>query len=266
VPPTLLKLPLALFLLTCAATSPSLAAAPDFNSLMGMGQKLAQHNHYPEALRCFQQARQIAPNRWEPYWEIGDAELTNDDCKAAVETLTRGIELNSKSGDLYFTRGKCYQNLGELNLAVADLTRAIALEPKNAHFYERRAFSYAALGEYKKALADYNKAIELDAPIKASKGVAARAPYKEYYVCLADRARIDARLGNYQKAIDDFTAALTAPPTQSANSMRILYERADCYDKLGKHDLASKDRTAATNHKGDILEDLVHDPTLGTGK
>jgi tetratricopeptide (TPR) repeat protein len=71
-----------------------------------------------------------------------------------------------------------------------------------------------------------------------------------------DRGNILRSLGKYQAAIDDYGTALKLNPA-TGSRLKILSDRASCYDKVGQHDLAEKDRKQASPGSHEILNDLM---------
>ncbi|HEY9777229.1 MAG TPA: tetratricopeptide repeat protein [Planktothrix sp.] len=254
------------FFASASSTLALTATDKEFAAAMANGIDLQKHRHYHDALRCFQQARRLKPDRVDAYDCEGMALIALDDCRGAADIFTRGIKIDPKFENLYCSRSQAYFGLGDMKSALADLNHALALKPQVLPYVERRAETYESLGDHEKAIEDYTAALALCAPVNATRTTPAKPADKERFRLASERGHIYERLGKYQNAIDDYNLYLSAPERQRASSVRILHCRADCYDKLGKHDLAAKDRAAAENHKGDVLEDLMHDETLGTGR
>ena len=102
------------------------------------GYLFAKNDNFEEALRCYTKSIQLAPNRFEPYYNRG----------------------------IIFGRDK-----NDLLSAIADFDEVIRLEPQDADAYYSRGLSYATQGNKINALKDFQKASELnpkDAKIQAS--------------------------------------------------------------------------------------------------
>jgi tetratricopeptide (TPR) repeat protein len=250
-------------------TSPSLALPPDdreYALAINNGNEYQSHHHFHDAFRCFEHAKELQPKQWEPYFHVGDVLIALDDSKGAVDVLQQGIKINPKQPDLYCTLSQAHYGVGDVKAALADMDRAIALDNRRGPFFERRAQLYEIFNEHEKAVQDYTSSMDLYSPSKSNHAAGTAPQIDEVFRLAAGRGNVYMKMGKYQNAIDDYTLYLKAPAAKKSNILRILHSRAECYDKLGKHDLAAKDRSAAENHKGDILEDLMHDPTIGAGK
>jgi len=191
--------------------------------------------------------------------------------ESAITFLTNAI--NAKSDKLtgtselaraYECRGDCYIQLEKFEAARVDVNKAIALDPKLAAAYADRGRLDSEKGDNKQAIVDFSKAIEL------SNGKAPFMYYKDRSAlyqdsgaddkALADldavlkqdprntwvhhcRANILYKHGKYKEAVDESTISLKFNPVEEKGAFYQL--RAKCYEKLGKHDLAKKDRESA---------------------
>ncbi len=114
---------------------------------------------------------------------------------------------------------------------VASCTKWIEQAPKNPSPYSTRAWAYFKAGKAQLALTDYNKALELK-PGDAHN--------------LSMRGSLFAKLKQYQRAIDDFTAVIAKKPIDRYGKS-ILRERAKAYEALKKYELAIADLTKAVS-------------------
>ncbi|HEY9777230.1 MAG TPA: hypothetical protein V6C81_25940 [Planktothrix sp.] len=252
-----------------ASASPTLATPADdreYDAAMSNGHALQTHRQFRDAYRCFDQARRLKPDRWQPYDGAGAALIALDDCHGAMEILNRGLKVDPKQADLYCQLGQAHFWLSDPKAALVEFNRAVALQPNSMVYLGKRAESYESIGDHAHAIQDYTAAIAACAPVKATRTTPAKHQDSGIFRLASERGTIYQRTGKLQNAIDDYTFYLSAPIRQRGNALRMLQDRAECYDKLGKHELAAKDRSAAANHKGDVLEDLMHDETLGAGR
>jgi len=188
----------------------------------------------------------------------------------AITYLTNGIKAmtgTAKTYELaraYECRADCYIQLEKFDQAMVDANKAIELDPKLAAAYAHRARLDSERGDNKQALVDFTRAIDL------SQG---KAPFMYY----KDRSALYQDKGDDDKAMADLAVVLKADPTntwvhhccatilykhgkykealaESTKSLQFnnkeekgaFYQlRAKCYEKLGKHDLAKKDREMA---------------------
>jgi tetratricopeptide (TPR) repeat protein len=83
--------------------------------------------------------------------------------RAAIQALTKAIQLNSRYATAYFTRAIVYAQLQEFRQAVSDFNQAITLNPQYADaYYNRGNLKQGKLNDIQGALADYNQAIALN--------------------------------------------------------------------------------------------------------
>ena len=112
-----------------------------------------------------------------------------------------------------------YLGIKEYEKAITDFTYWIDLNPKTypvAYFYRSRA--YYAVSNLKGTIADLDIFIELQ---------------PQSGTVLADRAYIHRLMGNYDKAISDYTMAIELKPT---GLDRLYYERGRTYGLQGHYD------------------------------
>lgn len=199
--------------------------------------------------------------------------------KEAVVELDQAIKLYPNCGEFYFRRGDCFLELDKLNDAYADFTKAIQLEPKRYQAYKRRARLNYERGKLDDALKDYTNAekvspnlIERAEIIKLKAKM--HSSMKRYDLAIADltqsmeydrtahalmlRGNQYFSIKQYKKAVDDYTEAISmkSPKLQD----RLFTMRADAYEKMGRFDLAKKDRKNAKSivddSWGSVLQDM----------
>ncbi len=199
--------------------------------------------------------------------------------KEAVVELDQAIKLDPNCGEFYFRRGDCLLELDKLNDAYADFSKAIQLEPKHYPAYKRRARLNYERGKLDDALKDYTSA-EKVAPnlIERAEIIKLKAKMhssmKRYDLAIVDLTQSMAfdrtahalmlrgnqyfSIKQYKKAVDDYTEAISmkSPKLQD----RLFTMRADAYEKMGRLDLAKKDRKDAKSivddSWGSVLQDM----------
>lgn len=139
-----------------------------------------------------------------------------------IVDLTAKITLNPTDSDLYFKRGKVYQNIEHYSKSVEDFTQAINLNPNFADAYSERGYSQKKLKNHSQAISDYTQAINLN-PDNAW----------AYF----ERGEAHYVFDDYEKAIEDFTKTIELGLEEDF----IYSERGECYKALGKDELAKKD-------------------------
>jgi tetratricopeptide (TPR) repeat protein len=156
----------------------------------------------------------------------GDTENGWKDCDRAVER-----EPGYVAG--FQCRGFIHWYQGRLDQAVRDYDRAIDLKP-DARTYFSRAIAHADSNNQALSLKDQESAKQLGAAtvIEVAK--------KEHTVAYYIRARDSAARGENERAISDFTRAITLAPSFIA----AFEGRALAYIALGKAELGIQDLTA----------------------
>lgn len=119
----------------------------------------------------------------------------------------------------------CYQRNGQVDKAIKIYDKLWAGN-KSLAWPLKKAACYAQVGKDKEAIDVYSLVIK-------------ESPNDE--IALLERGKLRAKLGQSKEAIRDFSAALETTPTSS-----IYLERAKVYDKLGKPELARRDREKAS--------------------
>jgi tetratricopeptide (TPR) repeat protein len=169
------------------------------------------------------------PNDAWAFVERGVAEVKMEQFKAGLEDLNRGLRLNPSLGSsyVYDSRSRALCDAGQWKLALEDATRAIQLGPKEGWRYKERAQLYATLQQNDLAVKDFTTATHLSP--------------KDCW-CYMDRGNLYVTMHQYNQAVADFTTAIGLAPGNPKP-----YEcRADVYEKLGRMDLARKDREMAS--------------------
>lgn len=109
---------------------------------------------------------------------------------------------------------------------VSRLTKAIENNPSAANVYVKRGDAFYSIWRLTEAIGDYTSAIRIN------------AKNDDIYL---KRGNAYTWLRQYQNGIDDYTRAIALNP-----GMKVYYlQRAFAYEKMGRNDLAKKDRDAA---------------------
>jgi tetratricopeptide (TPR) repeat protein len=213
-----------------------------------------------------------------PIGEPGSPELAKArecqkliDSEGAIEHYNLALKADPKNNLIYLERGSAYKDSGKYDLALADYNRVLAALPGNVKCLEARARLYDMTGRLKEAIADY------DAVIKS--GSVGWQTWRHRAIC-------NRRLKNYLESARDFETALKLGGSSCRDSQKMMYyqaemlflgndlkrslaclneiirrfpdfsgaywTRAKVYDKVGKTDLASKDRLKARKIDEDI--------------
>lgn len=208
----------------------------------------AQATNIEQAYQEFQQAKQCQ--------KILDSE-------GAIRHYNQALKLAPENHRYYVERGIAYKDLGKFDLALADYNKSLAMAPGNIPALESRARLYDMTGRLKEAIADY------DCVLKSPQG---------NWQTWRHRAICNRRLKNYLESAKDFGTALKLAGVCRDQQQMMYYQaemlflgndlpgalsrfdaiiksfpdlsgaywsRAKIYDKMGKADLAEKDRQKA---------------------
>jgi tetratricopeptide (TPR) repeat protein len=170
----------------------------------------------------------------------GLAEAKDEHYDAALLDLNRGLALDPRLGnvDVFEARLGAYMSKHQWKEALAETSRLIELRPTNGFFYNSRGQIYVLLNQNDLAIKDFLKAQPL---IPGHKWL-----YLELGHCY-DRA------GQFDKSVAVYSKALALDP----QFVKAIVYRANAYEKLGKKDLAAKDRDAASSLSGGWASDLL---------
>ena len=142
--------------------------------------------------------------------------------KGAEEQFSAAIS-GQESYQAYSHRAFARMKQGDDKGAEEDFSRLIALYPDDAELYHQRGICRGKQGKYNAALEDFSKAIGME---------------PENPALYSDRGYTYACKKDFSAAVEDYTKALELDPRY-----RLAYaNRAAAYEKLGKKDLAKRDR------------------------
>ena len=97
------------------------------------------------------------------YWfEKGALCATYGNDRAAVKYFQKAISLDPNRSNAYFEQGVSYGQLGEFDKGLALIDKALEMQPQNGMYLYGRGRLYLLAGDKEKAMQDFNKAAELD--------------------------------------------------------------------------------------------------------
>ena len=100
----------------------------------------------------------------------GVSSLNMNNPEEALKDFDRAVKIDPNRADGYLGRANTLNTMGRYGESLDDYDRAIDINPKLANAYVNRAIAYSHLGEYEKAIADYEKGLELDPKIDDKPG------------------------------------------------------------------------------------------------
>lgn len=192
----------------------------------------------------YEQAIAIDPKNGDGYYYRAELFWKLEKPKQALPEYEKAIALNGNLFKAYEGRGKVYYELSDLPKAVESVTlayNAARTDEDKADALRFRGKLYCNMKEFDKALKDFNVSTRLTPSNSMN--------YKH-------RGNIYLRNKQYQKALADFTMALKCCSEPERDLL--LSQRATVYEKMGRKDLAEKDRKATKssvmNEWGDFLK------------
>ena len=97
------------------------------------------------------------------YWfDKGALCATYGNDSAAIKYFQKAIVLDPQRSDAYFEQGVSYGQLENFSEAIALIDKAIEMEPRNGLYYYGRARVYLLADDTEKAIEDFKKAAALD--------------------------------------------------------------------------------------------------------
>jgi tetratricopeptide (TPR) repeat protein len=204
------------------------------------------------------QAIELNKTNATAYNERAVCQTFKSDYKAALADYNEAIRLNPKDGMCWYGRAWTQNKLKEYKGAIQDATEAIKLDAKRdfALPYNERGLAYFYLKENKKALADFNQALELDAnnaefyynravveielkrPDEALADLTRTIQLNVHDAqALKERGRLLFGRQQFQKAVEDYTAAMRGLPTDAT----LWLWRSWAYEQLKNREQADAD-------------------------
>lgn len=223
-------------------------------------------NNEQDAIGDLKKAIALGAGGSGPHQFLGHVYDSNNQPDLAVDSLTAAIKMEPNSKDVYKSRAALYTAMGQKEKALKDYDTLAKLDPESPLGPFRRAQVLESLKRNDEARVAYEKVVALDqpdakVPLKAIalKRLAAlnsaRGKHKEAIENLTEAIKFDdtddepfrlrgleyCTLKDYKKAADDLSRAIE----ERSNSVDNFSARADVYAKMGKPELAAKDRLEA---------------------
>ena len=93
---------------------------------------------------------------------LGFIKINERKYQEAIQIFTEQIDKGKKDADIYFGRGKAWQELGENEKAFIDYSKSIQIKTNNPKSYSNRGLTRGAEGQFKEAIKDFDNAISQD--------------------------------------------------------------------------------------------------------
>jgi len=211
-----------------------------------------------QAEECFTKAIKLDPELGRAYCKMTECASFKGKHELAVKMATKALSVKRPDNQAYMERADAYSRLHKDKEALADMDKFIALGNRTKLAYLRRASILESLRLYARAASDYRivqkTAFETNTAYLEANCLDKINKTKEAITCLTElitrypeddsayegRAKLRAKSGLFKEAIDDYTKAIQLVPSSA-----VLKARAHLYEKMGRKDLAAKDRKEA---------------------
>ncbi len=210
------------------------------------------------AEQCFRKAIKIDPEFGKAYYMMTEWANSQSKFDLAIQMAGKALSVKKPDYQAYMERAASYSRQHKDKEALADLDKYVALHKLKRNGYERRASILENLHLFERALADYRtmQKIHYDdaAALKEASCLDKLNKNEEAMTCLTNllkrnpeddagyeaRGKVQVKLGRLKEAIADYTRAIQLIPSPT-----VYKERAAVYEKMGRKDLAEKDRHEA---------------------
>jgi tetratricopeptide (TPR) repeat protein len=190
----------------------------------------AENKKFERAISDYSEAIRFNPKYPLPFFNRAGVYARKKDYDLAIADYTEAIRLYPKFTDAFVGRGATYVDKKAYSRALADFDEAIRLEPWDSVAWNDRCQVRAVVGrELQQALADCNKALQLRPSDFRINYLSQGKPDEVDAAILDSRGLTYLRLGQVNKAISDYNAALKLDSKQA----RSLYGRGLAKQRSG---------------------------------
>jgi tetratricopeptide (TPR) repeat protein len=228
------------------------------------------------------------PNSTSPLLERGSWYLLDGDFDNGMADFDRALVVDPRCARAHIGKSRLYKGHNQTQMALAELQKAARLAPPNfaVDAVFESAFLHRELAQYPQALAEYDKVLKSgflskkrqayavfqrgEIYLRTGKFEAAIVDFcsalqKDPTLILAQlmRARAYTSLNDLKPALADYNAIISlGQKSQSAESDAVFSadlpaafrERAAIFERLGRKDLALKDKAAAQNFERQTMD------------
>ncbi len=211
------------------------------------------------AQKCFERALQLDPQCGRAYYGLSMCYNSRGDFKRGVEMATKALTVKKPELDGLQERAGALSNLKRDKEALADIELFIKKKnTKDREVFVQKATILENLKRFDLALLEYRELLKahyedslvyrevaclqaLRRPEEAVKSLSNLIKKnKQDDSSYLTRARLYESMGKHNEAVADYSCAIELQPSTTA-----LKERAAVYQKIGRKDLAEKDRRDA---------------------
>ena len=197
----------------------------ELGALVGRAYCLARLKRDVDCLKDYDVAAALAPQNISTYEQRAEVYKKLGWVDEAIADYGRLIALCPSSAGPLDSRARLYEKQKNYAKALEDYSTLVNRDPKSKFAYIDRARIYSLTNKLDSALVDLDKALSIDHTTADA---------------LWMRAGILEQKNLYARAADDYSALLSLKNAESD----AVYRRCFCYEKMGKLDLAARDRAS----------------------
>ncbi|MBQ3640416.1 tetratricopeptide repeat protein [bacterium] len=176
---------------------------------------------YIEVISLCKKALKLNENLPEAYDFLGNAKYEMGEYREAIESFSKGIEMEPDNAKHYYDRSWAFYKIYEVEDAIVDMNKALEINPKSSLYYYERGRFEQYIERYREAISDFTKGIELK-------------PTENKYI---SRGNCYMEIEEYDLAYNDFTSAIEI----ESESHYAYYRRGLLKMRLEKYPEAIKD-------------------------
>ena len=211
------------------------------------GHALQNLKQYEKAIRCYDKAFEINPQREFAWSDKGVALYNLKRYGEAIRCYDKAVEINPQDDFAWNNKGNALRDLKQYEEAIRCYDKSLELNPQNEVAWLNKATALGDLKRYAESIVCYDSVLEID-------------PLKEN--AWNNKGNILRKLKRYQEAITCYDRALELNPQfhspwynkgTAFQNLKRYQEAIACYDKSLEIDPLKEN---AWHNKGNILWDL----------
>ena len=132
-----------------------------FNQKLNEAIQFHQQGQLSQAEPLYRALLNMQPNNLHVLQALSVLLAQNKDFQAALQLMSKSIEIDANNADLFYNRGKMFQDLGQPNDALNDYQRTLALRPNYPDCHNNLGIILLALGRIEEALLCFKNTLAL---------------------------------------------------------------------------------------------------------